>query len=170
MLQWPPASPCPHRRWLKPCMESKFPLNYVVLLSCCLPSLCDSLHRIGASTTPICPDGLLNHWFLVCWYFAGKENPTSTTKQMLYLKQFTVPQFYSFLFWVNILFLSDYSLFEPQPLDLFSLIIHFGVDGAKKKKANCSYSWRESHQNADHDWWRPFVLVCFCFLPTLHLK
>lgn len=47
------------------------------------------------------------------------------------------------------LFLSDYSVFEPQRLDLFSLTIHVGVDGAKK--ANCSYSWRESHQNADHD-------------------
>lgn len=108
MLLWPPASPCPHRRWLKPCMESKFPLNYVVLLSCCLPSLCDSLHRIGASTTPICPHGLLNHWFLVCWYFAGKENPTSTTKQMLYLKQFAVPQ--SAVFFLS--FLSKHVIFE----------------------------------------------------------
>lgn len=39
-----------------------------------------------------------------------------------------------------------------------------------EQKASCSYSWRESHQNADHGRQRPFVLVCLCFLPTLHLK
>lgn len=36
---------------------------------------------------------------------------------------------------MHILFLSDSSVFEPQPLDLFSLTKHFGMDGAKKLTA-----------------------------------
>lgn len=113
-----------------------------------------------------------------CWYFVERQDSYKHNKSAIFTGTLLFQQsaifFTFFLLFLNVFFWVITKVCLNCKRHPWARQLSSAIQSGWSPKASCShcYSWRDPHQNADHGWREPFVLVCFCLLlsETLEFK